>query len=250
MIDYPHAELTSVPYGNANDFVRAFGEDAAPYFRDIKALTVAPSFPLDVIYSGFNYALCSMNIGLVGQTVIHANNILRHATSKWIRPFTSHVYSFSGVLSLANGEVMRQDYSVKLDENDFSGRYVNIHIANVATDGGSFVSNPYAKPNDGILDVIMMGSSSRMGVVRIIDDRNKGTFEKHKVFKYHQCRKLVVQSELPLCVQMDGEGMYAQEVKLEILPGRIKIFAPESVSLADFSHLAYKKKNDKVEKEI
>ncbi|MCL2068256.1 MAG: hypothetical protein FWG99_12435 [Treponema sp.] len=241
MIKFPNAELTSVPYGNANDYVRAFGEDAAPAFRDIKCLAASPSQPVDVINCGSNYALIEANVGLVGQTVIRANAVLRGPRAKWVRPFTPHIYTMSAVRALTNFEVIRQKYQVLLDGEDYSGAYANIHVANIPCDGGTFVPSPYAVPNDGVLDVIFMATSSSMEVLKNIDDRNSGRFEKSDIFVYKKCRSLKVNSQASLSVQMDGEAFYAREFNLEIVPGGVRFFAPEGLSFADYSHRAYKK---------
>jgi diacylglycerol kinase family enzyme len=242
MVDFPNAELTSVPYGNANDFIRAFGEDAKPAFRDIKKLSASPSRPIDIIKCGTNYALIEVNIGLVGMTVINANAILRSSSSRWVSRYTSHIYTLSGIRALMNESIIRQQYNVLMDGVDVSGIYSNIHIANVACDGDTHVPSPYAKPDDGVLDAIFMHSINRLSAIRMIGDRNNGRFEKHDVFSYRRCKAVDVRSEAPLCIQMDGEALYARELSMEIIPNGIKFFAPEGMGIADYSHKAYGRK--------
>ncbi|MCL2002543.1 MAG: hypothetical protein FWG72_00880 [Oscillospiraceae bacterium] len=241
MVRFPNAELTSVPYGSANDFVRAFGDDAAPAFRDIKALSAAPSRPVDVIHCGPNFALIEVNVGLVGQTVIHANTFLRHTNLNRMRRFTPHVYTLAALKSVTNMDIIRQKYTVSIDGEDMSGSYCNIHIANIPCDGGAFVPSPYAVPDDGLLDVIFLSGNRSVDVIKRIGDRNSGHFEKHTAFVYKKCRTVTIQSDLQLCTQMDGEAFYTHEVTLEIIPGGIKFFAPQGLDFADYSHRAYRK---------
>jgi diacylglycerol kinase family enzyme len=243
MVDFPTAELTSVPYGNANDFVRSFGEKAAPAFRDIKKLSTAPSRKIDIINCGSNYALMQVHIGLIGQTVIHANAVFRRVKSNWIRRYTSHVYTFAGMKSIFNKEILYQNYTVTMDGETITGNFTNIHVANGPCDGGSFVPSPYAMPNDGVLDAIFMRSRPSLEIIRVIGDRNKGLFEKHKSFEYRKCHTMHVKSNSPLCIQIDGEAFYDQEFKINIVPGRIKFFAPEGIDFEDYSYRAYKKGN-------
>jgi len=242
MMGFENAELTSVPYGSANDYTRAFGEDSIPAFRDIKKLSCAPSRLVDVIHCGTNYALIEVNIGLVGKTVVQANKILRDGSAKWVRRFTPWVYTLCGAGAVLDLDLVSQYYTVNMDGEDISGNYANIHIANIPCDGGEFVPSPYAVPNDGMLDVITMRSTDRFSTMRAIGDRNKGTFEKHRFFNHSRCRAINVESDLPLSIQVDGESLYAKKIKLEIVPNGVKFFAPEEKEFADYSDRAYKAK--------
>jgi diacylglycerol kinase family enzyme len=242
MVKFPNAELTSVPYGNANDFVRAFGEDAAPAFRDIKKLSAAPSRPVDIIHFGNNYALNEANIGIVGLTMTYANAILRRSNDKTIRSFIPHVYKLAGLRATMKKEVLHQKYTILLDGEDFSGGYGNIHIANGPCNGGTGLPSPYAVPDDGLFDVIFACMNSMLQVLKTLGDMQAGRFERHNnYFIRKQCRIIEVYSDLPLCVELDGEAFFAKEIKMEIIPGGIKFFAPEEMGFADYSHRAYRK---------
>lgn len=244
MVDFPNAELTTVPYGSANDFARIFGEKAYLDFRDLKKLIAASSRPIDIINCGTNYALLAINIGLVGETVYTANKILRKKSSAKIRRYTSNIYSLAAVKTILNYTILNQQYTIEMDDKDVSGNYSNIHIANSACDGGSFVPQPYAKPDDGLLDIIFIHPTGRLSTIMKVIDRNNGYFEKHDVFEYKKCRKINIKSDKPLCIQMDGEAYYAKEFDVKIVPNGIKIFAPENLEFADYSHRAYSKKHE------
>jgi len=240
MVDFPNAELTSVPYGNANDFVLAFGDNAMESFRDIKKLSVSPSRPVDIIHCGSNYAIIQANIGIIGQTIINANQLFPHLPDKWLHKNASFAYSICALWALFNSEVMQQRYTILLDGEDFSDQYCNIHIANGPRNGGGLLPNPYAKPDSGFMQVIMAKTNRKLDFIRVIGDYNKGHFEKHKFFIHKRCRTVEVKSDVLLKVEMDGEGFYAKELKMELIPGGIKFFAPEGMDFFDYSHRAYK----------
>ena len=240
MVDFPNAELTSVPYGNANDFVRSFGEDAKSAFRDIKKLSAAPACSVDIIKCGTNYALNEANIGVIGQTMLYANAVLRRATRQWIRRITPHIYTVSGLKAMMNKEVLYQNYTLSIDGEDFSGPYGNIHFSNGPCNGGTMIPSPYAVPNDGLLNVIFISGSHMLKLVPTLRDYESGRFEKHKKYYSHiTCRTVEVNSELPLYVEIDGEAFLANEMKLELIPNGIKFFAPEGMKFADYSHKAF-----------
>jgi diacylglycerol kinase family enzyme len=240
MVDFPNAELTSVPYGNANDFVRAFGDDAKPAFRDLKKLSTAPSFPVDIIKCGTNYALNEANIGVIGQTMLYANAILRNANRQWVKKVTPHIYTAAGLRAMFNKDVLLQHYSIKMDGEDISGTYGNIHFSNGPCNGGVMTPSPYAVPDDGLLNVIFNRSRHVYNIIHTIHDYESGRFEKHnKQFTHSTCRIIELQSEQPLYVELDGEAFLAKEMKLELIPGGIKFFAPEGMGFAAHSYKAY-----------
>jgi len=239
MVDFPNAELTNVPYGNACNFVLSFGMDAVPAFRNIKKLINAPSRPVDIINYGANYAMVEANIGLIGQLVIHANPILRGIRKKWAHRFVGLIYNISAIRALFNSEVVCQHYTVLVDGEDESGVYSNIHISNGALTGSSMLVSPYAVPDDGLLDIIFTCTTRKLDLMRSIKSYEKGLFEKYNFFRRRRCRNMEIKSDQPLRVQLDGESFFAQEIKLEIIPGGIRFFAPEGMSFMDYSPRAY-----------
>ncbi|MCL2063595.1 MAG: ATP-binding protein [Candidatus Cloacimonetes bacterium] len=240
MVKFPNAELTSVPYGNANDFLRAFGEGVHPTFRDFNNLIDAPSQYIDIIDCGSNFAINEVNIGLVGRSLYYANSVLRNPKLKWVSRYTPQVYSISAARAMSNLEIVLQKYNVILDGEDLSGIYADIHVANSPTDGGTYVPSPYAKPNDGVLDIIFLSPFSKLEVLKTITLRNSGQFEKCKRFIHRKGKSLEIKSDDPLSIQMDGEALYTQDIKLNIVPNGVKFFAPEGLSFADYSHRAFK----------
>ncbi|MCL2069477.1 MAG: hypothetical protein FWH19_00640 [Treponema sp.] len=240
MVDFPNAELTSVPYGNDNDFIRVFGENVYNRFRDVKALSAAPSRPIDIINCGSNYSMIETQIGFTGQAVILAREMFKRIPKKLLRKNVSHAYTICALRALFNNEIMRQRYTILLDGEDLSGNYCHIQISNSALNGGTMVPVPYAKPDDGLLDVVFANTTRKTDIMRTIGDYCNGLFEKHKIYFHKRCRTLEVKSDAVMSVEMDGEGFYARELKLEIIPGGIKFFAPEDLGIVDYSGRAYK----------
>ena len=242
MVDFPHAELSCIPYGSANDFIRAFGEGLFDRFRDIKGMTTAPSRPMDIIHCGSNYALTQLNIGLIGQTIIYAHEMFPYFPAKWLKKNVGLAYSICGFRGLFNKAVIRQRYTISMDGKDVSGQYSNIHIANIACNGGSLSPSPYAKPDDGILQALMVNNDNMARIAITIGEFNKGHFERYDFIHHRGFKTMEITSDELLYVEMDGEGFYARELKVAVIPGGVKVFAPEELDFADHSYKAYKKK--------
>jgi YegS/Rv2252/BmrU family lipid kinase len=246
MVGFPNAELTSVPYGNANDFVRAFGEEALTEFRDIKRLSAGTAIPVDIIHYGANYALNEANIGMGGYSTANAQKFLRKFNNNWIRKHASSVYILSAVMALFAKDVLTQKYRILMDGEDLSGSYINILVSNGPCNGGSLIPNPYAVPNDGLLDVLFTASRNRLQLIAYKNDYANGNFEKHKdIYIAKRCASLSVKSELPMHVELDGEAFFTQEIKIELIPKGIRFFVPKGFKPVDYSALRSKEPHKK-----
>ena len=239
MVNFPNAELTCVPYGNDNDFIRAFGDKVYDRFRDLKKLSVSPSRPVDIIHCGSNYAMIETHIGFVGHSVIIASEMFRRIPEKILRNNVSNAYLICVLKALFNNEVMRQYYTIFVDGEELSGNYCNIHIANSACTGGSMLLSPYARADNGSMEVIFIKTNRKRDILRLMSDYTKGHFEKHDIFIRRRCKKIVVKSETVMCVQMDGEAFHSRELSMELIPGCIKFFSPEDLDIIDYSNKAY-----------
>ena len=244
MVDFPNAELTSVPYGNNNDFILAFGENINGHitdrFRDLTTLSTAPSRPVDIINFGSNYAMLEVNIGLIGQTLIYKNDVFSKIPEKILRGNAGLAYSFCAILALFNRELLNQHYSILLDGEDLSGSYYHIKIANCACNAGAFIPNPYARPDNGSFELVLSRTTSKTNIIRTMKDYNSGRSEKYDFFVHKRGRKLEVKSDKAMSVMIDDEAFYTDQIKLELIPGGIKFFAPEGLDIVDYSYMAYK----------
>jgi len=241
MAEYPNAELTSIPYGNANDYVLSFGEDAISKFRDIKSLVNGVVRPVDVIQSGSDYSLLGVSVGLIGETILLAEAVFPRLPAKWLQKNANTAYTLCGIKSAFNKEVMQQYYDILIDGNDYSGQYCNLTISNSPNKGGGMPTIPYAKPDDGKLDVLIFRTTKSFEFLKTIGDHNKGHFEKHNMYEHIRCEKVEIQSKVPMRVETDGEAKQTHELNIKVLPGKLNFVTPSGVEFADFSHKAYKK---------
>ena len=244
MVDFPNAELTSVPYGNNNDFILAFGEnkngEISKRFRDFKELSASPSRPVDIINCGSNYAMLEVNIGIIGQTLIYKNDIFSKIPEKILRKNISFAYKLCALLVFFKKAIFKQRYTIFLDGEDLSGTYYHIKAANNACNAGSFTPNPCAMPDNGSFEVVLGSTTSRLKIFGSIRNYNKGRSGKPKFYTLRRGKKLEVKSDELMSVMIDDEAFYTDNIQLELIPGGIKFFAPEGLDFVDYSHFDYK----------
>jgi diacylglycerol kinase family enzyme len=72
-------------------------------------------------------------------------------------------------------------------------------------EGGGFHVTPDSKPDDGVLDYLMVDHVNRLRMLRILPEVLKGSHEKMKDCHLGKFRTLELQSDRPLFVHADGE---------------------------------------------
>jgi diacylglycerol kinase family enzyme len=241
MSKYPNNELASIPYGNANDFLRAFGSENVPLFRDIELLSQSPSVSTDIFRCGANIALNTTGIGLEGSSIlVTADMAKRLSKVPFMRKLIPTLYVLGGVVVLFDKKLRSQYYKITVDGVDFSGEYIDINIGNGFASGGKNSSSPYAMPNDGFLDAIFIKKMPLLKCLTAVSAFTSGNFEKFPDdFVHVRFKKMFIASDEPLRVDTDGEAFYTPEINIEIHPKAVNIIAPEGVSYKPFKE--YKK---------
>ncbi|MDR1206776.1 MAG: hypothetical protein LBL26_15055 [Peptococcaceae bacterium] len=233
VVGLPNAELAVVPYGNSNDFVRAFGEGKEKLFRDIKAQIFSGTIPTDVIFCGNNYALNTCTIGMEAYTVHKAAELNARYTPYWnkfpprIRKFMyDFMFFLGGIISSFTVKITHQRYTVWIDGKDAGGYYTTINIANGPCYGGDKTAATAAVPDDGRIDVMLFKSTNTFNIIRV---GTRYIYGKHHKFpsyiSYIRASEITVRSEEPLVLQLDGEIFLDTNITVKIIPAAVRIVA-------------------------
>lgn len=98
-------------------------------------------------------------------------------------------------------------------------------VMNGTTFGGSFEICPGARPNDGLLDLLLVGPVSRLEILQLVSKIIRGTHEGDPRLRMVRARRLRIESSEPLLVETDGEIAF-QEAKLleiDLLPAALRV---------------------------
>ena len=230
IVGLPNAELAVIPYGTSNDFVRSFGEDSQPVFRDISKQAKAGTIPTDVINIGVRHALNFCCAG--GEAVIiHKYYEISKRYPVVSRKLGKRMYTVAAVSAFMDGMVSGQKYDIRADGKPVGGTFIGINIGNGPCYGGNRIPLPMAVLTDGFLDIITIESHINLRLFRRLYDYGKGGHQNHPgTFRYTRAREIVVSSDLPMNLNADGEAFYASKIKARVVPGAVKIVAPDGLS--------------------
>jgi len=229
IVGLSNVELAVVPYGISNDFVRSFGEDKQAIFRDIAKQASAPSILTDVISIGVRYALnfcCAGGEALIIQKYYELSK--RHPFIS--RKLGKRMFTFATVAALMGERVPGQTYDIYADGKPLSGTFLGINIGNGPCYGGNKIPFPMADPSDGQIHVMTIDGRINAGLIYRLRDYGKGMYYKHQnIFRYTRAKEVVVSSDLPMNLNADGEAFYASKIKAVVVPGAVKIVAPDGL---------------------
>ena len=97
--------------------------------------------------------------------------------------------------------------------------------------GGKYNCAPYAKVDDGKLDLVVVRKISRLKFIRLIKKYEKGLHldnpKLKKIIDYRLESKMTIKGEKPLCACLDGEIFHWYEIQVEVLPKVIKMIFPK-----------------------
>jgi diacylglycerol kinase family enzyme len=224
-----NAELASIPYGHTNNFIRGFGKNEDVFFKRLALQYNAPTILLDVIRCGNNYAISHCIVGTEAEIARSVEKIREkmqkgNSMSQWLaRKLHIMLYYFSVFSVIKDNKSMLQKYELDIDGEELSGVYLGLHIYNSPYINGNQHPVRTSMPNDGILDMIIPNGQGRRRGFRILPlflSGSRKTLPRH--FIYKQFRKISVNSDKILRVNLDGIVFFETGIDLELLPSALR----------------------------
>jgi len=234
---FPNMQLAFVPYGESNDFLNIFGEDKVELFRDVVSLIQSETLPTDAIRWGVNYALNSCYIGMDSGITRNLKN-LKSSLNKGSFIVFSKISSFiNNILTAFDKKQAARKYEITIDDQDYSGHYSLIHIANGPYHEGKLTGAADAAPDDGLLDISLIKASYPLKTLLSMSKYSRGKRPKNCV--YVQGKKITVQSSSNIWIQLDNEYIQDTNINLNVVPHAVQMVAINGLSypLASISAL-------------
>jgi diacylglycerol kinase family enzyme len=226
VINYPNVEVASYPYGGSNCFIRYFGDKHKDLFLSFRHQILGEAIPMDVIRCGGNYGLCYGMTGIEG----HADVL----GEKWVnKGLTGSIaYPLAAVLETLRGKAV-QRYFLNIDGREIDGFFASVLIANAPCYGTGMNPAIDAHPDDGIINVYTVRSTSVAHLLRIIPTYTSGNYRKiPDMVKHYKAKKVKLSSDSTMCISIDGEHFYGLTIDCEVIPGAIRFVCPEGIDIA------------------
>ena len=100
-------------------------------------------------------------------------------------------------------------------------------VMNGTTLGGSFRVCPEARPDDGLLDLLLVEALGRLEILQLVPKILRGTHGGEARLRFARAKRVTIESEVPLLVEADGEIAFldARRLNIDLLPAALRVFA-------------------------
>ena len=203
--------LGIIPAGSGNDFAHALGLDRGPLETQVaRALDQARS--LDAIRAGSTWVASVATVGFAASVNARANALRRPRGGSRYTVATLAVLPHLRAVSLV----------LELDGEPTPVLTTMLAIANTSYFGGGMAICPDARPDDGLLDVAVIGDMRPLAMLRVFPRVFRGTHITHPqctMYRAKRIRLLATDTD----VWGDGELVGPAPIELEAVTGAIRV---------------------------
>ena len=216
---YPNAEFAAVPLGSGNDFIRLFGtkEECLVLEDQVNGVPVQ----LDVIKCGNEIAVNQCSMGMDAEVCAMQGKI------KKVPLVTGEGAYYIGCL-YALARKFKNRFTIQIDDQEPFTRDCLFCVAgNSRWYGGGFMAAPLAQPDDGLLDFIIVESKlTRVKLTSLLNKYKRGEHLGWDITDFRRGKKLVIHSDKPAAVNVDGETKYVTDTSFELVEKGITFVVP------------------------
>lgn len=225
----PAVEVTVVPLGTGNDFLKNFGEDSAR-FSDLEQLWNAPSHELDMIACNGRLA---MTIACAGLDARVADDV--HQYSKY--PGVSGKNAYLASVGVNFFKKLSRRMIVTCGGQTTIGEYIMVCVCNGRYYGGGFMPVAEARMDDGMLDVMIVRKVSRATFLRLAPLYARGeAWRFPDIARHVRTNHVHLQAREPFPVSLDGEILHTKDAQIDLSAHKLRFFAPEGASCNRTAH--------------
>ena len=218
---FENAAVTHFPCGSGNDFIRIFG-DTAP-FSDLEQLLDPAESKLDLIAVNDRWSINIASIGVDARIAIEAQQYKRLPGVTG-----SGAYLISVATNLFKG--ICRPYEIEIDGEKFNGEHALMCVCNGRYYGGGMCPMPDAEPDDGLLEVLLVGKVGIPTFAKLFGKYKSGRYaELPEYVRHFRAKSVTVRAREESVINLDGEGYRAKEVRFSVAPQALRFFYPKSV---------------------
>lgn len=151
----------------------------------------------------FDLGICNGRYFVNGVGIGFDGEVVREMVERGYKK-GSHIDYLLTVLRILAG-FKEKEVKFSLDGEQFEKKILLMTISNGTTFGGGFVINPFAKPNDGVLDVCIFNEVAPMMRFWHLPKLKNGTHYKIKETEFFLTSKINIYPTKELVAHLDGE---------------------------------------------
>lgn len=211
--------LATIPVGSGSDFAHNVGvptDLAGACHRLVNGQTrIVDVGRVAVDDQPPTYFDNTINVGFGGTVMCEARKV------KWVRGMALYLPVVLKTIFLARSPRI----TIKYDDEEITMPALMVAVGNGAREGGGFFCTPDAQLDDGLLDLCIAQSVSKLTQLSLVPRFMDGSHTNHKAVTMVRTKRLVITSPDNLVAHVDGEMLCTEAHRLtfEILPRRLRV---------------------------
>ena len=206
-----------LPGGTGNSFL--YDLEAQEYPEAIQLITRGRLKKIDILKLGFQSSI-KYSLNIVGWGLVSDINIMSEKL-RFLGPARYNISSLYYILNKKN-----RFAKINIDGNKREDEFLFILCSNTIHTGKGMKAAPYAKLDDGLLDIILVRSDiPKLSLISLLLKIFKGNHIKSQYVEYQQVKKVELYPSKDEILNIDGENKWSTPVKISILPQKLSIYA-------------------------
>lgn len=216
-----------IPFGTGNDWGRYWNLDRN-IDKSISVLATGEPTLVDVGKIQFStnekpvtrYFINAYGLGFDAK-VLELTNNLQHTFKGASWTYTLALFM---TVFVHRSQVMEYEFDGR---QSFKGLSYTASMGNGCYTGGGIKQTPEAKPNDGLLDVMIVEDLNFKKIIKAVRLLFSGRLLEHDSVHLYKTKKIKVKSEKPIISEVDGILQeFTNEIEVELQPKQINFLTP------------------------
>jgi diacylglycerol kinase (ATP) len=206
--------LGIIPAGSGNDVARYFGIPRKDPIAAAERVIAGTTRTVDLARSGSRYFVTVLAAGFDAIVNDRANRM------RW--PKGQMRYTLATLAELRVFEPL--PYTLQIDDQQVTVEAMLVAVGNGPSFGGGLRITEGAVLDDGMLDIVIIKSMSKVGLIRTYPQLFKGTHVTHPAYEHHLARSVTVAAP-GIVSYADGERFGPLPLTVECVPGALTVLA-------------------------
>lgn len=146
---------------------------------------------------------------------------------QWEKNFTLVRYAANAVWSARQWQGVK--LRIETDDLKVEGKFMLAEVSNIRLYAGGFATlSPQARLDDGLMELWLFDGENLEELLQQAWSLWSGKHVNSKRVKFMQFKKVILESDAPIHLQMDGEPEFGgMQVSIKVLPGALKVLIPD-----------------------
>ncbi len=224
---FKNVQVAVIPLGSGNDFIRLFG--TKDEYLVLENVINGVPVEFDLIKCGDEIAINQCSMGMDAEVCAMQGTIKKF-------PLVTGEGAYYIGCFYALMRKFRNRFTIQIDDGEIIEKdCLFCFIGNSRWYGGGFMAAPKAYPDDQLLDFVIVESKlSRLKLATLLNKYKRGEHLDWDITDFRRGKKLVIHSEKPAAVNVDGETQYVTDATFELIEkGMVYVVPAGSPFLAD-----------------